>query len=370
MPETGDGTRCVHGGHTAAGRPGEPLHPGPVMSSTFHLGPPDEPFPTTSTAAPATRPGRAGGGDRRARRRRVRHVRLRHGRGRRRTAAHRPGRRRDRAAVGRLLRHPRPRPRRARPARGRVREVPTAGPVARRVLDGATLLLVETPSNPGLDVCDLRAAAAAAHAAGALLAVDNTTATPLGQRPLELGADLTVASDTKALSGPRRRAARPRQRRGPRAGRAAARGPHPHRRPPRPDGGLARPPRARHARPAPRPPGRQRRGARPRLARAPGRRPTSAGPGCPTTRHTPSPPRRCAGGTGCCGSPCPRWTPWADSSPPRGSPLGHQLRRPAQQRRPPAALGRRGAPGLVRFSAGCEDTADLVADVVTALDTA
>ena len=46
-----------------------------------------------------------------------------------------------------------------------------------------------------------RAAAAAAHAAGALLAVDNTTATPLGQRPLELGADLTVASDTKALAG-------------------------------------------------------------------------------------------------------------------------------------------------------------------------
>ena len=69
------------------------------------------------------------------------------------------------------------------------------------MLDGATLLLVETPSNPGLDVCDLRAAAAAAHSAGALLAVDNTTATPLGQRPLALGADLTVASDTKALSG-------------------------------------------------------------------------------------------------------------------------------------------------------------------------
>jgi cystathionine gamma-lyase len=41
----------------------------------------------------------------------------------------------------------------------------------------------------------------AAHAAGALLAVDNTTATPLGQRPLELGADLAVASGTKALAG-------------------------------------------------------------------------------------------------------------------------------------------------------------------------
>jgi cystathionine gamma-lyase len=43
--------------------------------------------------------------------------------------------------------------------------------------------------------------ARAAHAAGALVAVDNTTATPLGQRPLALGADLSVASDTKALTG-------------------------------------------------------------------------------------------------------------------------------------------------------------------------
>ena len=82
-----------------------------------------------------------------------------------------------------------------------VREVPTAGPWPQGVLDGATLVLVETPSNPGLDVCDIADAAAAAHAAGALLAVDNTTATPLGQRPLELGADVVLASDTKALAG-------------------------------------------------------------------------------------------------------------------------------------------------------------------------
>ncbi|HEU4350068.1 MAG TPA: PLP-dependent transferase, partial [Actinoplanes sp.] len=47
----------------------------------------------------------------------------------------------------------------------------------------------------------VRVVAAAARAAGALVAVDNTTATPLGQRPLELGADLTVASGTKALTG-------------------------------------------------------------------------------------------------------------------------------------------------------------------------
>jgi cystathionine gamma-lyase len=77
--------------------------------------------------------------------------------------------------------------------------VPTAGPYPS--FDGVRLVLLETPANPGLDVCDIRALAAAAHAAGALVACDNTTATPLGQRPLELGADLVVASGTKALTG-------------------------------------------------------------------------------------------------------------------------------------------------------------------------
>ena len=74
-----------------------------------------------------------------------------------------------------------------------------------RCLDGGfagfRLVHVETPSNPGLDVCDLRAAAAAARAAGAILSVDNTTMTALGQRPLELGADVVVCSDTKAVNG-------------------------------------------------------------------------------------------------------------------------------------------------------------------------
>lgn len=82
-----------------------------------------------------------------------------------------------------------------------VRYVPTAGEWTAQLLDGAALVLLETPSNPGMDVCDIAAIAALAHAAGALCAVDNTTATPLGQRPIELGADITMASDTKALSG-------------------------------------------------------------------------------------------------------------------------------------------------------------------------
>ena len=82
-----------------------------------------------------------------------------------------------------------------------VRTAPTAQDAQLDVLDGARLLWIETPSNPGLDVCDIRRLADAAHAQGALVAVDNTLATPLGQRPLELGADLSVASGTKALTG-------------------------------------------------------------------------------------------------------------------------------------------------------------------------
>nr|BFD83875.1 cystathionine gamma-lyase [Streptomyces sp. Xyl84] len=82
-----------------------------------------------------------------------------------------------------------------------VRTAPTGGDAQLGVLDGARLLWIESPSNPGLDVCDIRRLAEAAHARGALVAVDNTLATPLGQRPLDLGADFSVASGTKQLTG-------------------------------------------------------------------------------------------------------------------------------------------------------------------------
>jgi cystathionine gamma-lyase len=68
-------------------------------------------------------------------------------------------------------------------------------------LTGAALVYIETPSNPGLDVCDIRAVVARAKAAGARVIVDNTTMTPFLQRPLDLGADLVVAADTKAPGG-------------------------------------------------------------------------------------------------------------------------------------------------------------------------
>jgi cystathionine gamma-lyase len=67
--------------------------------------------------------------------------------------------------------------------------------------DGFRLVHAETPSNPGLDVCDLRDAAALAKAAGAVFSVDNTTMTALGQRPLDLGADIVVCAGTKAVNG-------------------------------------------------------------------------------------------------------------------------------------------------------------------------
>jgi cystathionine gamma-lyase len=66
---------------------------------------------------------------------------------------------------------------------------------------GAAVVYLETPSNPGLDVVDIAAVAARAKAAGARVIADNTTMTPLLQRPLDLGADLTVAADTKAPAG-------------------------------------------------------------------------------------------------------------------------------------------------------------------------
>ena len=66
---------------------------------------------------------------------------------------------------------------------------------------GASLVWVETPTNPMLEVADLPAVVAAAHRCGALVVVDNTFATPILQRPLEHGADLVVHSVTKYLSG-------------------------------------------------------------------------------------------------------------------------------------------------------------------------
>ncbi|MEH1014512.1 cystathionine gamma-lyase [Micromonospora sp. CPCC 206060] len=199
-PGDGDGTRCVYAGLPEP-VPGEPFLPGPVLAAPYHLDP---------WQGPAASPNGYGRPDN-------------------------PTRRRLEAAIGELeggdclafatgqaavtallltVLHSGDTV--LLPADGyfavrafaaqtlepigvRVRYAPTAGPYPS--FEGVRLLLLETPANPGLDVADVAALAAAAHGAGALVAVDNTTATPLGQRPLDLGADLVVASGTKALSG-------------------------------------------------------------------------------------------------------------------------------------------------------------------------
>ncbi len=192
----------MHAGRTDEPRPGEPLHAGPVLASAYHLGPPDGDLPVDfygRSANPTWRAlesaiGSLDGGH---------------------TLLFSSGM----AAIATLLRlAARPGSAIVLPADGyylaralaadelapfgvEVREVPTAGPWPEGVFDGATLVLLETPSNPGLDVCDLAELSPRVHAAGALLAVDNTTATPLGQSPIELGTDIVVGSDTKALSG-------------------------------------------------------------------------------------------------------------------------------------------------------------------------
>jgi len=82
-----------------------------------------------------------------------------------------------------------------------TRLAPTRGDGQLDALSGAKLLVIETPSNPQLDVCDIARLVEAADRHGVLTAVDNTTATGYLQQPLALGADFVVASDTKALTG-------------------------------------------------------------------------------------------------------------------------------------------------------------------------
>ncbi|WP_433537431.1 cystathionine gamma-lyase [Micromonospora sp. CA-249363] len=200
MSEWGDGTRCVRAGLPKPA-PGDPFLPGPVFAAPYHLDPrqgpdaspngygrPDNPTRRLLEAAV----GELEGGE---------------------SLVFASGQAAITAALFTLLR---PGDTVVLPSDGyfpvrafatdvletigvRVLLVPTVGPYPS--FEGVRLVLVETPANPGLDVVDVAALAERAHAAGALLAVDNTTATPLGQRPLDLGADLVVASGTKALTG-------------------------------------------------------------------------------------------------------------------------------------------------------------------------
>jgi cystathionine beta-lyase/cystathionine gamma-synthase len=73
--------------------------------------------------------------------------------------------------------------------------------IAAALTPATKLVWIETPGNPRMSITDIAACAKVAHAGGALLAVDNTFATPVLTRPLELGADIVMHSATKYLSG-------------------------------------------------------------------------------------------------------------------------------------------------------------------------
>jgi len=91
------------------------------------------------------------------------------------------------------------------PAEGRsAGRVDTTDPDAVRVAlaqTGATVVWLETPSNPLLEISDIAAIAEIAHAAGAFVVADNTFATPVFTRPIELGADVVIHSTTKFVGG-------------------------------------------------------------------------------------------------------------------------------------------------------------------------
>jgi cystathionine gamma-synthase len=89
-------------------------------------------------------------------------------------------------------------------ARGRIRaelvDITDTDAVV-KACDDAALVWLESPTNPALELADIETITAAAHEAGAYVAVDNTFATPLLQTPLAQGADLVVHSATKYLAG-------------------------------------------------------------------------------------------------------------------------------------------------------------------------
>ena len=73
--------------------------------------------------------------------------------------------------------------------------------IRKNIKKNTKLVHVESPTNPLLELCDIEAAAQICKEKNVLLSVDNTFMSPYGQRPLDLGADITMQSSTKSLSG-------------------------------------------------------------------------------------------------------------------------------------------------------------------------
>ena len=237
-----------------------------------------------------------------------------------------------------------------------VRLVPTDDDAVRAALPGATLVWLESPSNPGLDVLDLpRARSPRPTPRAPIVAVDNTLAGPLRQRPLELGADYSVMS---ALQAPRRpqRPHHGRRRRGRRRARRrrCARGASPRAR----SRGRSRPGwrTARWPRWALR---LERQEANARALADAAAAPATTSAAC----AGPASARSCASTSARRPAPTPSWTPaswWREATSFGG--LHSNAERRA--RWGSDAVGE----GFIRFNAGIEDAPDLVADVERALE--
>ena len=194
----GAGTRVVRAGHPGPGQ-GEPFLPGPVLAAPFHASgdPADVPYSYARYAHPTSERYEAALGE-------LEHAEaVLFASGMAAAAALLltelgPG---DALAIDescylgvrRLART------QLEPRGVELRLAPAAS--LAEVVDGARVLWLETPSNPKLEVYDIAALAAEGRRAGAVTVVDNTTAGPLLQRPLDLGADLVMTSATKQLAG-------------------------------------------------------------------------------------------------------------------------------------------------------------------------
>ena len=221
-----------------------------------------------------------------------------------------------------------------------------------RRCDDAALVWLESPTNPALEVADIETIAAAAHDAGAYVVVDNTFATPLLQRPLDLGADLVVHSATKFLAGHTDVVLGAVVTRDDELLRRAEEPPRPDRRHPRHPRGVAGAARPAHPPPAGRARPGQRPGAGTPAGRAPGRR---RGP-LPRLRRRSS--RSC--------SPRARWPPTCSPARPRlwvhATSLGG-VESTFERRRRWKTEAATIPEGLVRMSVGIEDVDDLWDDL-------
>ncbi len=252
-----------------------------------------------------------------------------------------------------------------------VRLAPTANNAQMQTMPGARLLFIETPSNPDLDVCDIALLCEAAHRQGALVAVDNTTPTMLGQNPAGTRGRFLAGSRYQSPGRSFRPAARACS--GPRsgAGRKAPMVAQAHRRHPGTDGGVAGAPLARHTGACAwsehaKTPCRLQRflAERGMLSRCATR-------GWQAIHLMPSLPARCNFRSDRQLHPArpPERGDFPDFV--QAGVRSHQLRQRAHQRRAAGALGGDAVPeGFIRLSAGIEDARDLLADLSQALDRA